>query len=98
MGQMDKVTQSNTAQTEELSSTAQTLSDQAARMQVLVARFKLGHNGNVAIAPPPPAQPARKTPAPARGPRAPHARDSAARELAALNAVHAPDEHGFEEY
>jgi methyl-accepting chemotaxis protein len=97
MGQMDKVTQSNTAQTEELSSTAQTLSDQAARMQALVARFKLGHNGNVA-APPPVVEPARKASAPARGPRAPRSRDSAARELTALNAVHASGEHGFEEY
>lgn len=45
MGQMDKVTQSNTAQTEELSATAQSLSEQATRMQELVGRFKLGRDG-----------------------------------------------------
>jgi methyl-accepting chemotaxis protein len=42
MSQMDKVTQANTAQTEELSATAQSLSEQAERMQQLVARFQLG--------------------------------------------------------
>jgi hypothetical protein len=40
--QMDHVTQSNSAQTEELSSTAQTLSGQAARLLELVGQFKLG--------------------------------------------------------
>jgi methyl-accepting chemotaxis protein len=40
--QMDHVTQSNSAQTEELSSTAQILSGQAARLLELVGQFKLG--------------------------------------------------------
>jgi methyl-accepting chemotaxis protein len=40
--QMDQVTQSNAAQTEELSSTAQSLAAQAQQLQALVARFKLG--------------------------------------------------------
>ena len=40
--QMDEVTQSNAAQTEELSSTAQALADQAEELQALVARFELG--------------------------------------------------------
>jgi methyl-accepting chemotaxis protein len=40
--QMDQVTQSNSAQTEELSSTAQALAEQAARLTQLVGTFKLG--------------------------------------------------------
>ncbi len=39
--QMDQVTQSNAAQTEELSSTAQALAGQAARLQELIAHFTL---------------------------------------------------------
>jgi methyl-accepting chemotaxis protein len=51
MTQMDQVTQSNSAETEELSSTAQTLSGQSARLLALVSTFTLGngsqasHNG-----------------------------------------------------
>jgi methyl-accepting chemotaxis protein len=41
--QMDQVVQSNAAQTEELSSTAQSLSVQAQQLQALVGKFKLGH-------------------------------------------------------
>jgi methyl-accepting chemotaxis protein len=44
--QMDHVTQSNSAQTKELSSTAQTLSGQAARLTQLVSRFKLQNHGD----------------------------------------------------
>jgi methyl-accepting chemotaxis protein len=40
--QLDQVTQSNAAQTEELSSTAHALAGQAEELQLLVARFKLG--------------------------------------------------------
>ena len=43
MAEMDKVTQSNSAHTEELSSTAQSLNEQATRMQEMVARFRLGN-------------------------------------------------------
>jgi len=43
--QMDHVTQSNSAQTQELSSTAQTLSGQAARLTQLVDRFRLQDDG-----------------------------------------------------
>jgi methyl-accepting chemotaxis protein len=39
--QMDQVVHSNAAQTEELSSTAQSLSTEAAQLQALVGRFKL---------------------------------------------------------
>ncbi len=52
--QMDTVTQKNASQTEEMSATAQTLTDQAAQLRDLVARFKLGDTG---------ARPARSTPA-----------------------------------
>jgi methyl-accepting chemotaxis protein len=41
MAQMDQVTQTNSAQTEELSSTSQTLAAHAAQMQLLVGQFKL---------------------------------------------------------
>jgi methyl-accepting chemotaxis protein len=43
--QMDHVTQSNSAQTQELSSTAQILSGQAARLTQLVGHFKLQNYG-----------------------------------------------------
>jgi methyl-accepting chemotaxis protein len=41
MAQMDQVTQTNSAQTEELSSTSQTLASHAGQMQSMVAQFKL---------------------------------------------------------
>lgn len=55
---MDQVTQSNAAQTEELTSTAQTLASQSEELMVLVAQFKLAdagltkadHNGNPRVA------------------------------------------------
>ena len=40
--EMDQVTQANAAQTEELSSTSQSLAGQAEQLQALVGRFKLG--------------------------------------------------------
>ena len=46
MTQMDQVTQSNSAQTEELSATAASLSDQAANLQQLISRFRLGDDAN----------------------------------------------------
>jgi methyl-accepting chemotaxis protein len=46
MMQMDQVTQSNSAQTEELSATAQSLSEQSARLLELVGTFTLTQNGN----------------------------------------------------
>jgi methyl-accepting chemotaxis protein len=42
--QMDQVTQTNASQTEELSSTAETLSRQAEEMQALVGRFKISND------------------------------------------------------
>jgi methyl-accepting chemotaxis protein len=49
--QMDQVTQTNAAQTEELSSTAQALTAQAEHLQSLVARFTLAASGPSAGAP-----------------------------------------------
>jgi methyl-accepting chemotaxis protein len=43
VSQMDQVTQSNAAQTEELAGTAEALSSQAQHLQEQVARFNLGH-------------------------------------------------------
>jgi methyl-accepting chemotaxis protein len=45
MSQMDQVTQANSAQTEQLSATAQSLSEQAAHLMQLVSIFTLGHGG-----------------------------------------------------
>ena len=41
---MERVTQANAAQTEELTATAQALASQAEHMQNLVGRFKLTHH------------------------------------------------------
>jgi methyl-accepting chemotaxis protein len=43
VGQMDQVVQSNAAQTEELASTAQSLTAQARQLQALVGRFRINH-------------------------------------------------------
>jgi hypothetical protein len=47
MTQMDRVTQSNATQTEELSSTAQALSDQSSRLLLLVQKFTISNNNKV---------------------------------------------------
>jgi methyl-accepting chemotaxis protein len=44
--QMDQVVQANATETEELSSTAQSLTAQSQQLQSLVARFKLGDEGS----------------------------------------------------
>jgi ABC-type transporter Mla subunit MlaD len=49
--QMDAVVQSNAAQTEELSSTAQALTAQARQLQSLVAKFKVGQGSDRPAAP-----------------------------------------------
>jgi methyl-accepting chemotaxis protein len=73
--QLDQVTQSNAAQTEELSSTAQALAGQAGELQAMVGRFKLGDGGRAGGALPGPpvgigaARPAAARPVP-RGRRA----------------------------
>ena len=51
--QMDQVTQTNAAQTEELSATAQALASQARDLQALVARFKVDEVGATCALPPP---------------------------------------------
>jgi methyl-accepting chemotaxis protein len=50
--QMDQVTQTNAAQSEELSSTAQSLSEQAERLTELVATFQLGGSASGSFAAP----------------------------------------------
>jgi methyl-accepting chemotaxis protein len=45
MTQLDQVTQSNSAQTEELSATAQSLSEQAVQLSELVGTFNVGNGG-----------------------------------------------------
>jgi methyl-accepting chemotaxis protein len=68
--QIDQVTQQNSAQTEELSSTAQTLSDQSARLLKLVSVFTLGQGSREPVARLEAARPNRRpVPAPARGAR-----------------------------
>jgi len=60
VAQMDHVVQGNSAQTEELTATAQALAGQAAELQALVARFKLAQGSvraEVVAAPPRPAAP-----------------------------------------
>ncbi|GGH10965.1 methyl-accepting chemotaxis protein [Silvibacterium dinghuense] len=52
MTQMDQVTQANSAQTEELSSTAQTLSEQASQLMKTVSAFKLGTETGAAVSTP----------------------------------------------
>ena len=51
MTQMDQVTQTNASQTEEMSSTAEGLSTQAAQLQVLVGRFTLDEGGGAFYGP-----------------------------------------------
>jgi methyl-accepting chemotaxis protein len=71
MTQMDQVTQSNTAETQELSSTAQLLSEQSARLLELVSTFTLG-NGSAASHKGRSHQPAPRSSRPANGtPRRP---------------------------
>ncbi|AMV23738.1 Methyl-accepting chemotaxis protein II [Gemmata sp. SH-PL17] len=63
VSQMDSVTQKNASQTEEMSATAQTLTDQAGQLRDLVARFKLSENGRSVP------RPAHRSKAPAPKPR-----------------------------
>lgn len=94
--QLDQVTQSNAAQTEELSSTAQALATEAEQLQTLVGRFKLDTGPVAAIAPRGNARPATaRSLAPTEPPRAAppaltgaHTRNGSA---------HGPDD-GFEEF
>ena len=74
MAQMDQVTQTNSAQTEELSSTAQTLAAHAGQLQALVAQFTIDAGGR------------RETTAKPAGKAAVKAEASAHRSLAKLAA------------
>jgi methyl-accepting chemotaxis protein len=100
--QMDQVTQSNAAQTEELSSTAQSLATQAEQLLALVARFKLdggdapAHRMSVRAAAPEPIAAARA--AGTTGALRPNVAKTHARKAElALAAAHAAD-NGFEEF
>jgi methyl-accepting chemotaxis protein len=76
--QMDQVVQANAAQTEELSSTAQTLATQARELQALVGRFRLADDGPVARpASTPAASPGAGSGAPISEPAVPRARGGA---------------------
>jgi methyl-accepting chemotaxis protein len=92
---MDQITQANAAQTEELSTTAQALADQAEQLQALVDRFRL----NQAPAPAAPAAPAVRAPLPpppvVRRPSPPLERLAAP--VAVGNGRHR-DADGFEEF
>jgi methyl-accepting chemotaxis protein len=71
VAQMDQVVQGNAAQTEELSSTAQALAAQAAELQALVGRFRLGDEDATSMPRQAPATPpARSLAASARPARA----------------------------
>jgi methyl-accepting chemotaxis protein len=71
--QMDSVTQRNASQTEEMSATAQTLTEQAGQLRDLVGQFKLGHDAPPSSLPrsvPAAAKKGGAKPAPAAKPRA----------------------------
>jgi methyl-accepting chemotaxis protein len=52
VSQLDQVTQTNAAQTEELSATAEALSEQASELQALVAKFRTGAVSSTQAKPP----------------------------------------------
>ncbi len=92
--EVDKVTQGNAAQTEELSATATSLSDKAGHLEQLVAGFQLGdgpravHDAQAARAP----RPARPTP------REEGARDSGIQRTVPPPPLAAKAANGFEEF
>lgn len=80
--QMDSVTQRNASQTEEMSATAQTLTEQAGQLRDLVSRFKLSSGGGVSHHTPPPRKlPAKPRPAVAKAVRNGHRNGNGRHEL-----------------
>ncbi len=80
--QMDSVTQRNASQTEEMSATAQTLTEQAGQLRDLVSRFKLSSGGSVSHHTPPPRKlPAKPRPAVAKAVRNGHRNGNGRHEL-----------------
>jgi len=71
VSQMDQVTQSNAAQTEELSSTAQSLAGKGEQLQRLVARFRLDAGDDAAVRRPPAPITVRNAPKAAKPARRP---------------------------
>jgi methyl-accepting chemotaxis protein len=108
VAQMDQVTQANAAQTEELSSTAQSLAGRAQQLHELVGRFNLGNGragsagarsmeARVLPAPPAPRPAAHERRASHGTPR--RVREADAVVLAAARASNGkPREDGFEEF
>jgi methyl-accepting chemotaxis protein len=112
--QIDQVTQQNSAQTEELSSTAQVLSDQSARLLKLVSVFTFGQESREPMASLEPARTSRRPAQPpargirrpgtaARKPeradlRAPGSRPKVPAALLTARSPAAPPESSFEEF
>ncbi len=71
VSQMDQVTQSNAAQTEELSSTAQSLAGKGEQLQRLVARFRLDAGDDATVRRPPAPITVRNAPKAAKPARRP---------------------------
>ena len=98
---MDQVTQSNAAQTEELSSTAQSLAAQAGQLQMVVSRFKVGNEAAPARPAAAPAAPAPKARAPELVHKLPAPARAKAESLAGIahggNGSRAKDD-GFEDF
>jgi len=109
MTQMDLVTQSNASQTEELSATAETMSEQAQRLQDLVSAFKLGDRAQrpVAATRKPAPRPKVEGRPPAKGATSvavakvsaqPRSASSKPQPAAALVPAGRPEEDSFEEF
>jgi len=101
MAQMDQVTQTNSAQTEELSSTSQTLASHATQMQAMVAQFVVDARNRASSGPPaaPPPRSSLKTAArPKTSPRrATQSLANLSHHTAGANSPQ-PAEAGFEEF
>ena len=99
--EMEHVTHSNAAQTEQLSSTAQSLASQAAQLQMVVSRFKVGNEAILARPTAAPAAPAPKARASTLVHRLPAPAQAKAESLAGVahggNGSRTKDD-GFEEF
>ena len=94
---MDQVTQANAAQTEELSSTAQALAEQATGLQALVGGFKVMDGIGAAAAADPPARATLPKARPRARPEPLQARVPARKPEPALAGAHAGNGAGHHE-